>query len=428
MTRYAKQMDPASTGTMTNARIGVGLLLTLALLSGIAPFAIDMYLPAFPEMVTDLGTTAPVVQLSLTAFLLGAGVGQVVFGPLSDRFGRTSPLIAGMVIYLIASAAAALAPSVEFLIVARLVQGLAAAAGMVISRAIVSDLATGVEAARGLSIIMTVSGIAPVLAPVAGSLLAEPLGWRGLLWIVTALVAIGLVAVFLVVRETNPRAPRTTAAGRTAMSGSSKRALTSRVYVGNMLAFVFAFTTMMAYISASPFLYQGMMHLNQVQYGLAFGLNALALLVVGAVSARLTRRVHVATLARSGLLLNLSAVIVFGVLVVTDVPPIWLALPILVSVGALGLSFGNTTALALAAVPTAAGLGSAILGLLQNVFAGVAAPIVSIGGQSTAGPLAITMLVTSALANLAFAFAGTHHSSRTTHPPTESGAGEISGS
>ncbi len=404
MTGRTTQTDRQPTSAAATAKIGVGLLLTLALLSGIAPFAIDMYLPAFPAMVIELDTTASVIQHSLTAFLIGAGVGQMIFGPLSDRFGRLSPLIAGMVIYLAASAAAALAPTVEFLIVARLVQGIAGAAGMVISRAIVSDLAKGTEAARGLSIVMTVSGIAPVLAPVAGSLLAEPLGWRGLLWIVTALVAIGLIAVFAAVRETRPRAVRETA--RATASVSPVRALTSRAYLGNMLAFVFAFTTMMAYISASPFLYQGMMGLNQVQYGLAFGINALALMGVGALSARLTRRVHVATLARTGLLLNLGAVIAFAILVFTGVPPIWFALPILVSVAVLGLSFGNATALALAAVPTAAGLGSAILGLLQHVLAGVAAPIVSIGGESTAIPLALTMLATSALANLAFALAG----------------------
>ncbi|WOF22837.1 multidrug effflux MFS transporter [Microbacterium betulae] len=414
------QSDQHSTTTAT-ARIGIGLMLTLALLSGIAPFAIDMYLPAFPEMVAELDTTASGVQLSLTAFLVGAGVGQVIFGPLSDRFGRLGPLVAGMLIYLAASVATALAPTVEFLIGARLVQGLAGAAGMVISRAIISDLAKGVEAARGLSVVMTVSGIAPVLAPVAGSLLTEPIGWRGLMWVVTGLVAIGLIAVFLSVRETRPRTVRD--AARQGPKTSPVRALTSRAYLGNMLAYVFAFTTMMAYISASPFLYQGMMGMDQVQYGLAFGLNALALMLVGALSARLTRRFHVAALARTGLLLNLASVAVFAVLVFTGAPAIWLTVPILVSVGVLGLSFGNATALALAAVPAAAGLGSAILGLLQHVFAGIAAPIVSIAGETTAVPLAITMLVTSALANIAFAVARgadpRHSAAPATEPATE---------
>ncbi len=375
--------------------------MALALLAGIAPFATDMYLPAFPDMVGDLSTTAAGVQLSLTTFLVGAGLGQLVFGPLSDRVGRRGPLLVGMVLYLVASAAAALAPSIAVLVVARLVQGAAGAAGMVISRAIITDLAKGVAAARAMSIVMLISGVAPVLAPVAGSVLTGPVGWRGLLWIVTGLVAVGLVATLLVVRETHPHAAR--APERRPDRASKAAELTSRAYLGNMLAFVLAFTTMMAYISASPFLYQTLIGLTEVQYGLVFGLNALALMIVGGLSARLTRRFRVQAIARTGLRLCLAAVVAFGVLAVAGVPPLWLAVPILLAVGSLGLVFGNTTALALAAVPAAAGLGSAILGMLQHVLAGAVAPIVSIGGGTTALPLALTMLVTSLGANAAFA-------------------------
>ncbi|HEY0189208.1 MAG TPA: multidrug effflux MFS transporter [Cellulomonas sp.] len=385
-----------------HVRIGPALLVVLALLAGIAPFATDMYLPAFPEMVSDLATTPSGVQLSLTTFLVGAGIGQLVFGPLSDRIGRRRPLVVGMVLYVVASAIAALAPTIGVLIGARLVQGMAGAAGMVISRAIITDLTRGAAAARAMSVVMLISGVAPVLAPVAGSVLADPIGWRGLLWVVTALVAVGLVATLAVVRETRP--PAVQSPEHQPSSASKAAELTSRAYLGNMLSYVLAFTSMMAYISASPFLYQTMVGLSEVQYGLVFGLNALALMIVGGLSARLTRRFRVESLARTGLLINVAAVAAFGVLVLTTEPSLWLAVPILVSVGSLGLVFGNTTARALASVPTATGLGSAILGMLQHVLAGAVAPIVSIGGGTTAVPLAITMLVASIAANIALAF------------------------
>jgi DHA1 family bicyclomycin/chloramphenicol resistance-like MFS transporter len=249
---------------------------------------------------------------------------------------------------------------------------------------------------------MLVSGISPVIAPVVGSMLVNPLGWRGLMWILTALVGIGLVAVLLFVRESRPHVmceSKYRTAGVTTV-----RTLISRTYLGNMLAFVFAFTGMMAYISASPFLYQTLMGMNEIKYGLVFGFNALALMIVGAVSARLTRRrVCVAKIARAGLLINLTAVASLALLVSTSVPPIWFAVPILFAVGSLGLVFGNTIALALAAVPAAAGFASAVLGMLQHVLAGAVAPLVGIAGEHTALPLSLTMLAASVIANLAFA-------------------------
>lgn len=149
----------------TTVSLSAGMLLALALLSAVAPFATDLYLPAFPEMTTDLGTDATGVQLTLTAFLVGAALGQLVFGPLSDRVGRRTPLLAGAVVLVLSSAAAVWAPSLEFLIAARLVQGLSGAAGMVLGRAVVADLTVAPETTRALSLMMIVGGVAPVAAP-----------------------------------------------------------------------------------------------------------------------------------------------------------------------------------------------------------------------------------------------------------------------
>ncbi|MFP3713480.1 multidrug effflux MFS transporter [Puerhibacterium sp. TATVAM-FAB25] len=394
-----------------------GLLVVLALLSALAPFATDLYLPAFPRMTVDLATDAAQVQLTLTAFLVGVAAGQLVFGPLSDRWGRRGPLVVGAVLCVAASVVAALAPNVAVLVAARLVQGLTGAAGMVVGRAIISDLATGRAAARAFSVMMMVGGIAPILAPFVGSLLVDPVGWRGILWVVAALAAVMLVSVLVVVRETLPaarpgagRAPVPTATPATteaaeAGDGAPVRALASRAYLGHTLAFGFAFAVMMAYISASPFVYQVMIGMSAMTYGLVFGATALGLLVVSAVSARLVATRPARRLLGVGLGLVLAGSLTLAVLVLTGAPVWSLPVPIFVAVASLGLVLGNATALALAAVPRAAGTGSAVLGALQFALAALVSPLVGLDGEHTAVPLAVVMVAAAVVAVGAFLLA-----------------------
>jgi DHA1 family bicyclomycin/chloramphenicol resistance-like MFS transporter len=392
-------------------RISVPLLITLALLSAVAPFATDLYLPAFPEMLRHFDATESAVQLSLTAFLIGAGVGQVIFGPLSDRVGRLKPLIIGVVLYTLASAASALAPTMTFLIIARLIQGLAGAAGMVIGRSVISDQQQGPAAARAFSVMMAVGGIAPIIAPFVGSLLAEPIGWNGLLWIVTGFGVICLVFVLLFVRESRPRAviqaaraERIARAERGEAQESTWKQLGSRGYLANTLAFAFAFATMMAYISASPFMFQELMGLSTVAYGAIFGLNALGLLIATAIGTKLSYKVSIRSLYLIGLGGNLLGIVVFTLLVVAGVQSLWLEIPLFVALGSLGLVLGNATGLALSHVSrsaSASGSGSALMGLLQFGLAGVVAPLVSAADSVPLLPLALVMLAASVIANVA---------------------------
>lgn len=383
--------------------ITAGLLLVLALLSALAPFATDLYLPAFPTMAAELATDATSIQLTLTAFLIGIAAGQLVFGPLSDRVGRVKPLVIGSVLCVVASVAAAAAPTIEILVGARLVQGLAGAAGMVIGRAVISDLSRGTSAARAFSLMMLVGGIAPVLAPLLGSMLVGPVGWRGLLWIVAVLALAMLVGVLAVVRETHPAARRAEMREQRARTGSGARELRSRDYLGNTLAFGFAFAVMMAYISASPFVYQVMMGLSEVQYGLAFGANALGLALVSGISARLAATRSVPGLLGLGLTLVLLSAVAVLVLALSPAPAGWLALPLFTSVASLGLVLGNATALALAAARHTAGTASAVLGALQFALAGLVSPLVSLGGEDTAVPLAGIMTALAVIALGCFA-------------------------
>ncbi|WP_267419660.1 MULTISPECIES: multidrug effflux MFS transporter [unclassified Curtobacterium] len=390
-----------ATPTTRQQGITTALLLVLGLLSAVAPFATDLYLPAFPEMTTQLQTSATTVQLTLTAFLVGVTVGQLVFGPLSDRFGRVPPLVAGAVLCVLASAAAVFAPSIGVLIAARLLQGLGGAAGMVISRAVISDLATGKPAARAFSLMMIVGGVAPVVAPLLGGLLTGPIGWRGLLTIVLGLSVVMLVAVLAVIRETHLRSRRDEVRAERQATGSPLRALRSRTFLGYTAVFGFAFAVMMAYISASPFLYQEMIGFGTVEYGIAFGINALALMGVSILSAKLTERHSVRGVLSLGIVLVLASTVAFAVLVATSAPVIALAVPLFTAVGSLGLVLGNATALALGAVPSAAGSASAVLGALQFGLAALVSPLVSIGGSTTAAPLAIVMLAAAVVAVLA---------------------------
>ncbi len=373
------------------------MLFTLAILAAMAPFGIDLYLSAFPAMTVELATTATGIQLSLTAFLVGAGVGQVVFGPWSDRAGRMIPLLSGLVLFLVASVVAVFAGSVEMLVGARLLQGLGGAAGMVIGRAMILDRQRGREAARMLSMMMAIGGIAPVIAPLMGSLLADTIGWRGLLGIVAGLGVLALASTLLFVRETLPRSEREAVAHNS--NSRPRAALGSRGYVGNVMAFVFGMAIMMAYISASPFVYQKVIGLSTVQYGVAFAVNAIGMVLATALSARMIGKSSTRKLVAGGLVTSFLAVLVILLFTLTEIPSIWLVIPLFCAIAPLGFVFGNATALALSAVPReATGLASAVLGFLQFLLAGIVAGLVGIGGEETTLPLALTMLVAAIVA------------------------------
>ena len=376
------------------------LLVVLALLAAVAPFATDLYLSAFPRMADDLQTDATSIQLTLTAFLLGIAFGQLIFGPLSDRFGRRGPLIIGAAVFVLSSLAAAFAPTIATLIVARLVQGLSGAAGMVLGRAVIADVARGQAAAKAFALMMVVSGVAPVLAPLLGGLMVEGLGWRGVLGALVVLAVVMLLSVLLAVPETLPRSARGGDESR------GWRALASRRYLGVTGAFVLAFSVMMAYISASPFVYQRLIGLGEVQYGLLFGLNALGLMVSSALAPKLTARLGDAAVLRTGLLGVLLSCLVLLALVLTGAPAAWLPVPIFAAITSLGLVLGTSTAIALGAVTGAAGTASAVLGAAQFLLAAAVTPLVGLAGETSALPMAVVMSTAAVLALVAFAASG----------------------
>nr|WP_221208903.1 multidrug effflux MFS transporter [Nocardioides albus] len=377
-------------------------MLALALLSASAPLAIDFYLPSFPQIGSDLGAAASNVQLTLTAFLIGLALGQIAWGPISDRFGRLKPLLIGSVVAAVAGVLAALAPSVEMLIAARFLQALAAAAGIVMARAIVADVLHGFAAARAMSIMMSISGIAPIVAPVIGGAIAGFVPWRGVLGIVAAIAVLQVVVVLLVIRESLPAERRTTRVEYADLG----RLLAKPAFLGYTLTQALTFATLMTYVSSSSFLYQSVIGTSAAVYGIGFAVNAAFLTVAGLVSARLAKRqVHPARIIRSAQpVLAMGAMLVL-VVALLPVPKVLILLPILVVTTSVGLIMGNTGALAIEQARPAVGSGSALMGGIMFLGGGLASPLGAVAGEHTAVPLAITMVVTAVLGAVTFSFA-----------------------
>lgn len=368
----------------------------LALLTAVAPLSIDMYLPAFPAMAEEFGTSASAVQFTLTSFMVGLASGQLILGPLSDRFGRRPLMLAGTFVCILAAVACAVAPNIAALTAFRFVQGFSGAAGVVLSRAVVADRAHGAVAARAFSLMMIINGAAPVLAPLIGGSLMGVIGWRGVFWILAGLAVAMFIGVVAVLTETHPKDRRHTG-GVTAMLRDARSVLTNRVYIGYTLAFAFGFTVMFAYISASPFVLQNVLGLTPLHYSFAFAANAAGIVIMNAVNARIVGRFG----QRRLLHLGVGLLVLFSVLLLVDAllgPVLWASLLLLWgAVASLGLVAANATALALDQVRHAAGTGSAVLGALQFGLAAVVSPIVGLGGDHTALPMAVAMVVSAGI-------------------------------
>lgn len=375
--------------------LGVRLLLVLSLLAATAPLSVDFYLASFPEVRSSLHTDASTVQLTLTGFLLGLGLGQIGWGPISDRYGRLRPLLVGATVGTLAAACAALAPSIGILIAARFVQALAGAAGIVICRAVIADLLDGYAAARAMSLMLTINGLAPIVAPVVGGALAGHVPWRGVLGIIVAVYFVQLVGIAVVIRESLP-AERRTPRVQYAYVG---RLLARPAYLGYTITSMFAFGAMMAYISSSSFVYQSVIGTSGLVYGLLFGCNAVGLMAGGAASARLARhQVHPArTVARALPVIAVGAVLLL-LIASTGVTKWLLIVPLFFVVTSVGFVIGNVQTLAIEQSRDVAGAGSAVVGGLTFLFAGVVSPLGGLKGDDTAVPFALVMLCSSACA------------------------------
>jgi DHA1 family bicyclomycin/chloramphenicol resistance-like MFS transporter len=380
----------------TGAPLGPGtvrLVVVLGSMNAIGPLSIDMYLPALPEIARALHTSASSVQLTLTACVAGLALGQLVIGPLSDRFGRRIPVIAAMVTYAVASLLCAAATSVGALIALRFVQGLAGAGGIVISRAVVRDLHSGARAVRLFSSLMLVTGLAPILAPLVGGQLLAVTSWEGIFVTLTILSALIAALAALGLRETLPPERRSTSGLRRTVETMAEL-LRDRSFVGHALAAGLTFGALFAYISGSSFALQGIYGLSPQLYSLAFAMNGLGLIAASQVNARIVERVGPRRLLRRALFCVVASALTLLVVVSVGGLSVWAVLaPMFAIVSSLAFVLPNATALALADHAAVAGTASALLGLIQFLVGAIAAPLVGVAGPGTAVPMGVVMAV-----------------------------------
>ncbi|MGW7348393.1 multidrug effflux MFS transporter [Streptomyces sp. NPDC054854] len=409
---------PAPNPAAANAAVGVpeagaapaplaaarrtGLLVTFVLggLTALPPLSMDMYLPALPEVTNALNSPAATVQLTLTSCLAGMALGQLVIGPMSDKWGRRRPLLIGMVVYVLATAICALAPTAELLIGFRLLQGLAGAAAIVIARAVVRDLYDGVEMARFFSTLMLISGAAPIVAPLIGGQVLRFADWRGVFVVLTVVGAALTAVVWRTLDETLPPERRQTG-GVGAALRTMRGLLGDRVFAGYTLTGGFAFAVLFSYISASPFVVQEIYGASPQAFSLLFGVNSVGLIVVGQINGKLlVGRVSLDKALAAGIgIITIASVALLlmstGVFGKVGLFPVATALFVLMS--AMGLLLPNTNAQALMRTPHAAGSASALLGTSSFLVGAIASPLVGIAGEDTAVPMALVQLACSLL-------------------------------
>ena len=380
--------------------VGRPLAVLLALLTIFGPISMDLYLPLLPALTLDLGTATSMAQLTITACLIGLALGQVLAGPASDRFGRRTPLLLGVVAYVATSVLCAVSPTAEALILARFVQGLAGGVGLVISQAAGRDVYSGAALIRYYGRLTVLAGLAAILGPLVGGQLATVTDWRGLFLFLAGLGAALLIAALVVFRETLP-VHRRTSGGPARTGRDYRRLVADPLFLGAVLITGFLNAAVFAYLAGATYVLQGHYGLSPQGYALAFGLNSLGFMVFGHLAGRLAER-----WSQSGTLVIGVAMCAAGAagLLATalfDLPLAAIVVSLFSLVSGVAVTTPPTTFLALADHPRLAGTASSLLGLARFAFGAVAAPLVGIAGADALLPLGAVIAVSVVLAVIA---------------------------
>lgn len=361
--------------------------LVLGLLSAIGPFAIDMYLPALPSIGQSLGVPMSAVQGSLMAFFISLGIGQLLYGPISDMVGRKRPLYFGLTLFAVCSIGCALAPDIESLIVLRFFQGLGASAGMVIPRAVVRDLHTGNDAAKLMALLMLVFSVSPILAPLAGSFLIEWAGWRSVFWAVMAAAVMALILLATGQKETRPASARAGSSVRGALQAYGLL-LRDWHFLGLVFIGAFGISSFFAYLANSSFVLIDHYGLTPRQYSIAFAANAAAFIGVSQLTGNLTRRYGLGPLVKFAVRGYALFMIALALLNLFGIDRLDLMLSMLfIGFGFLGLVIPTTAVLALEEHGAIAGTASALMGTLQFLTGSLVMGVVGAFADGLARPM-----------------------------------------
>lgn len=371
------------------------LVVVLGALAGLAPLCTDLYLPVLPQLAKDLAAPTSQAQLTITAVLLGLATGQLVAGPLSDRFGRRPLLLGGLLAFVVGNLVSAVVDDVTLLVVVRLLAGLAASATVVTTRAVIADAFPAAEAARGYAALAAVMGIAPITAPLAGGLLTYVTGWRGMFVVLAAIGALLAVVAHVRIPETlavgdrRPARPRDVAAGLV-------DCLRSRRFVAYMAAIGFSGGLLFTYIASSSFVLQDLHGLSARQYSLDFAANATGILALVFLGRHLVTRTGPGPLLRAGQALAATGALVLLVGELLGGSLVGVLVGFFLAVSSVGLIHSNATALGMAEAPGGAGAASGMLGIMGFAVGSLVAPLGGLGHSGLA--MALVMVTCAVLA------------------------------
>lgn len=384
------------------------LIVVLGILTSLAPLSIDMYLPAFISLEQFFQTDAAHVQLTLSSFFIAFAIGQLIYGPLADRYGRKVMLYGGLAVFIVASLACVFAESIESLIVLRFFQAIGASAGIVIARAMVSDLFVAREAAQVYSAMMLVMGAAPMLAPLMGGYLLSLFGWGSIFEALAAFGVIALVLTHFLLQETRGPNPSTDLSPK-AVLGRYFALLKNRRYVGYTLAGGMGMAGMFAYIASSPFVFIDHYGIDTDHFGWFFGVNALAFIAFAQINGRMLKYKTPFEIVRIAIIVQVVVSVLLLLQSYLSGELYSVVVPLFFQIGLLGFLVPNMTALALAHFKANAGSASAFLGSMQFLVAGLVSMFVSSLHSDSPVTLALAMFLCAVVSFLIFQFVCRRH-------------------
>jgi len=381
-------------------RPSFGLVLLLGAINALPPMAIDMYLPSLPAIARSYGAHPGAAQVTIATFLAGLAIGQFVYGPVSDRLGRRGPMLFGASLFLIGTLACIFAPTLPMLAAARFVQALGGSAGQVVGRAVVRDRFDHRNAARVLSLLMLVWGMAPVVAPLLGSLIIVVAPWQVVFWVQAALGAVILAGVVFGLKES--RSAETAAHARSEHPIRAYVALLGNpALVGYVLAFAFNSAAIFAYISAAPGLLEGHYGVSPVYFGWVFSANSVALVAMGQVNARLLHHYTPEQIIRLARPATLVVAVLMALSAVTGVGGMWgVLVPLFFVIGSFGFFGANTQAAGLNVDPRRAGSISALMGGAGFIIGSLSSAAVAAAHDTGPVPMALVVLCAIGLSTL----------------------------
>lgn len=379
------------------------LVIILGSLTAFGPLSMDMYLPALPQIANDLLASTSLVQMSLTATLLGLGLGQLIFGPLSDIHGRKKPLTLTLIAFILASIFIAMSTHILFFIMMRFFQGFTAAAGIVIARASARDLYSGKDLTKFIALLALVNGAAPILAPIFGGFILNFTSWSGVFYILALIGLSMFIGVLFFLPETLTEENRAEP-GIFAVLKTFKTLLKDPFFMGLALTQAFIMSSMFAYIAGSPFVLQNLYGVSPQVFSLFFAVNGVGIILAAQITGRLSASISEVKLLGAGVLIAVTGSILLGFVVIFEMSLTWMAVALFLVVSSVGIASTTAFSLAMESQGKSAGSASAFLGLLPFIGGGIVSPLVGLMGDTSALPMGIIIFSSSILALLAYRF------------------------